>query len=81
MLGEVIYQVQCARSPVGIEIDLVCCDTVASGCAGSMVFSAFDKILLVSSACDVVLSECIGVRGWRWPSLVSVCCIEMDFLC
>ena len=79
MLGEVIYQVQCARSPVGIEIDLVRCDTKASGCAGPMVFSAFDKILLVSSACDVVLSKCISVRGWRWASLVNICCIKMDF--
>ncbi len=42
----------------------------------SMALSAFGRILLVSSACAVALSVCIGVRGCGWPSLVSVCCIE-----
>ncbi len=39
----------------------------------SMDFSASGKILLLSSACAVALSVCIGVRGCGWPSLMSVC--------
>ncbi len=42
----------------------------------SMAFRAFGKILLVSNACAVALSVCIGVHGWRWPSLMSVCCMK-----
>ncbi len=38
--------------------------------------SAFGKILLVSSACSIALSICIGVHGWGWPSLVSDCSME-----
>ena len=34
----------------------------------SMAFSAFGRILLVSSACAVELSVCIGVRVWGWPN-------------
>ena len=41
-----------------------------------MALSTFGNILLVSSACAVVLSVCIGVHGCRWPSLMSVCHIE-----
>ncbi len=42
----------------------------------SMALSAFGKILLVSSACDVALSVCIGVQGCGCPSWISVCRIE-----
>ncbi len=42
----------------------------------SMALSVFGKILLVSSACAVVLYVCIGVHGCGCPSLISVCCIE-----
>ncbi len=42
----------------------------------SMALSAFGKILLVSSACAVALSVCIGVRGCGCPSSLSVCLIE-----
>jgi hypothetical protein len=42
-----------------------------------MAFSVSSKILLVSSACAVALSVCIGVRGCGWPSSMSVWCIEM----
>ncbi len=42
-----------------------------------MALSAFGKILFVSSGCAVALSICIGVRGCGWPSLISVCRIEM----
>ncbi len=41
-----------------------------------MAFSAFGNILLVSSACAVALSVCIGVRGCGWPSSVSIWRIE-----
>ena len=43
----------------------------------SMALSAFGKILLLSSACDVALSVCIGVQGCRCPNSISVCRIEM----
>ena len=43
----------------------------------SMALSAFGRILLVSSACAVALSVCIGVWGCGCPSSVSVCRIEM----
>ena len=43
----------------------------------SMALSAFGKILLVSSACAVALSVCIGVRGCGCPSSMSVFHIEM----
>ncbi len=39
----------------------------------SMALSALGKILLVSSACAVALSVCIGVRGCGWPSLMLGC--------
>ncbi len=42
----------------------------------SMALSALGKILLVSSACAVALSVCIGVRGCGWPSSMRVCCME-----
>ncbi len=42
----------------------------------SMALSAFGKIFSVSRACAVALSVCIGVRGCRCPSSISVCCIE-----
>ena len=42
----------------------------------SMAFSAFGRILLVSSACAVELSVCIGVRVWGWPNSSSV--VRMD---
>ena len=42
----------------------------------SMALSAFGKILLVSSACAVVLLVCIGVWGCGCQSSISVCCIE-----
>jgi hypothetical protein len=32
---------------------------------------------LVSSACAVALSVCIGVHGCGWPSSMRVCCMEM----
>jgi hypothetical protein len=31
----------------------------------------------MSGVYAVALSVCIGVRGWGWPSLMSVCCMEM----
>ena len=34
----------------------------------SMALSALGRILLVSNACAVELSVCIGVRGCGWPS-------------
>ncbi len=43
----------------------------------SMALSALGKILLVSSACAVALSVCIGVGGCGWPSSMRVCCMEM----
>ena len=42
----------------------------------SMAFSAFGRILLVSSACAVELSVCMGVRVWGWPNSSSVVCTE-----
>ncbi len=42
----------------------------------SMAFSAFGRILLVSSACAVELSVCMGVRVWGWPNSASVVCME-----
>ena len=42
----------------------------------SMALSAFGKILLVSSACAVALSVCIGVRGCGCPSSINVVRIE-----
>ena len=42
----------------------------------SMAFSAFGRILLVSSACAVELSVCIGVRVSGWPNSSSV--VRMD---
>jgi hypothetical protein len=42
----------------------------------SMALSALGKILLVSSACAVALSVCIGVRGCGWPSSMRVCHME-----
>ena len=42
----------------------------------SMAFSAFGRILLVSSACAVELSVCIGVRVWGWPNSLSVVRME-----
>ncbi len=42
----------------------------------SMAFSAFGRILLVSSACAVELSVCIGVCDWGWPNSSSV--VRMD---
>ncbi len=41
-----------------------------------MALSALGKILLVSSACAVALSVCIGVHVCRWPSLMRVCHME-----
>ena len=38
----------------------------------SMAFSAFGRILLVSNACAVALSVCIGVRVWGWPNSSSI---------
>ena len=43
----------------------------------SMAFSAFGRILLVSSACAVELSVCIGVRVWGWPNSSIVVRMEM----
>jgi len=42
----------------------------------SMAFSAVGRILLVSSACDVELSVCIGVHVWGWPNSLSVVRME-----
>ncbi len=42
----------------------------------SMAFSALGKILLLSSACAVALSVCIGVGGCGWPSSMRVCCMD-----
>ncbi len=43
----------------------------------SMAFSAFSRILLVStSACAVELSVCIGVHVWGWPNSSSIVCME-----
>ena len=46
----------------------------------SMAFSAFGNILLVSSACAVELSVCIGVCVWGWPNSSSVVCMETAVL-
>jgi hypothetical protein len=43
----------------------------------SIIFNAFGIILLVSRAFVVLLSVCIGVGGWGWPSSSSVWRIEM----
>ncbi len=43
----------------------------------SMALSAFGRILLVSSACAVELSVCIGVHIWGWPNSSSVVHMEM----
>ncbi len=42
----------------------------------SMALSALGKILLVSSACNVALSVCIGVHGCGLLSLMRVCRME-----
>jgi hypothetical protein len=42
----------------------------------SIAFNAFGIILLVSRSCAVLLSVCIGVGGWGWPSSLSVWCME-----
>ncbi len=42
-----------------------------------MALSAFGNILLVSSACAIVLLVCIGVHGCGWPSSASIWRIEM----
>ncbi len=42
----------------------------------SIAFSTFNRILLVSSACAVELSVCIGVRVWGWPNSSSVVRME-----
>jgi hypothetical protein len=42
-----------------------------------MAFIAFGNILLVSSACAIALSVCIGAHGCGWPSSTSVWHIEM----
>ena len=42
----------------------------------SMAFSALGRILLVSSACAVELSVCIGVRVWGWPNSSSIVRME-----
>ena len=42
----------------------------------SMALSAFGKFLLVSSACAVALSVCIGVCGCGCPSSINVVRIE-----
>ncbi len=41
-----------------------------------MALSAFGNILLVSSACAVVLLACISVHGCGWPSSESVWLID-----
>jgi hypothetical protein len=41
-----------------------------------MALSVLGKILLVSSACAVALSVCIGVRGCGWSSSMRVCHME-----
>jgi hypothetical protein len=38
----------------------------------SNAFNAFGIILLVSRSCAVLLSVCIGVGGWGWPSSLSM---------
>ncbi len=38
----------------------------------SIAFNAFGIILLVSRSCLVLLSVCIGVGGWGWPSSLSM---------
>ena len=42
----------------------------------SMAFSAFGRILLVSSAYAVELPVCIGVRIWGWPNSLSIVRME-----
>jgi hypothetical protein len=42
----------------------------------SVAFNAFGIILLVSRSFAVLLSVCIGVGGWGWPSSLSVWCME-----
>ena len=42
----------------------------------SMAFSAFGRILLVSSACAVELSVCMGIRVWGWPNSSSIVRME-----
>ncbi len=46
----------------------------------SIAFNAFGIILLVSRLCVVLLSACIGVGGWGWPSSLSMWCMEMAVL-
>ncbi len=43
----------------------------------SIAFYTFGIILLVSRSCAVLLSVCIGVGGWGWPSSLSVWRMEM----
>ena len=38
----------------------------------SIAFNACSILLLVSRSCVVLLSVCIGVGGWGWPSSLSV---------
>ncbi len=47
----------------------------------SIAFNAFGMILFVSRSCVVLLSVCIGVGGWGWPSSSSVWRMEMAFFC
>jgi hypothetical protein len=42
----------------------------------SIAFNAFGIILFVSRSCAVLLSGCIGVGGWVWPSSLSVWYME-----
>ncbi len=42
----------------------------------SMALSAFGRILLVSSACTVELSVCIGVHVCGWPNSLSIVRME-----
>jgi hypothetical protein len=76
VLGEVICQVLCARSPVIVELSLGVAHR-SQWNRMSMALSALGNILLLSSACAVELSVCIGVRGCGWPSLMRVCRMEM----
>ncbi len=42
----------------------------------SIAFNAFGIILLVSRSFAVMLSVCLGVSGWGWPSSLSMWHIE-----
>jgi hypothetical protein len=76
MLGEVICQVLCAGSPIIANWPCLLRHHTQWKCI-SMALSAFGNILLVSSACAVVLSVCIGVRSCGWLSSVSIWLIKM----